>query len=576
MTFGQLLDNYINDTGCTAKELATQSDISASVISRYRTGERLPSADSDIVKKLADGLSKISGTDSSTIYNQMIDALTARTSLAKQAFYKIDGLVNSLGIKQADIARVFNYDASFISRVLSGQRCPSDIEGFIDDISEFITDYAISEDKTAVLLETIHASEESDPTRNQQILLLKEWLNQNDTPTISFLSKLDAFDVNSYFASDQYENISFPIASQIPTSRMYYGIDQMKKGELDFISATIMSRSMEDVYIYSDMSIQDMLKDNFAKLYNIGLSLMVKKGLRVHIIHYLNRPLDELFIGLQAWIPIYMTGLVSPYYFEDFNDNIFSHLTYYSGAAGLFGSALKGMREHGLYYLTRNKDELKQFHTRAIDMVSRATPLMDIYKAEDKPDFYDRMDKLLSESREVKNVLSTPPLATISNELLEKLVNNYISRPDYCGPSRESLLNEITTSANRERTLILRFAKNHKIVNNLNILSKEDFNKAPVYLSLGYNFINHSIPYTYETYLEHINLTRKFTEKTDNYYLEETCNFIYRNIQILFATPPDSKKTNPSWVLISKSISPNIQFLIHHPSLVKALSKMDV
>ena len=56
LEFYQLLDNYIKEIGCTAKQLAEKSDLSASVISRYRSGEREPSPDSDIVKKLANGI----------------------------------------------------------------------------------------------------------------------------------------------------------------------------------------------------------------------------------------------------------------------------------------------------------------------------------------------------------------------------------------------------------------------------------------------------------------------------------------------------------------------------------------
>ena len=86
MEFGQLLDNYITDTRCTAKELANATGISASVISRYRTGERIPALESDIVKRLADGISKLSGTSSDIIYNQMVDSLSVKKALLSRPF----------------------------------------------------------------------------------------------------------------------------------------------------------------------------------------------------------------------------------------------------------------------------------------------------------------------------------------------------------------------------------------------------------------------------------------------------------------------------------------------------------
>ena len=105
MEFYLLLDNYIKEIGCTAKQLAEKSKLSASVISRYRSGDRVPSPDSDILKKLATGISQLSDQSYDIILGQMNSCLTSRTSFAKHAFYKIDRLVSELYIKQADIAR---------------------------------------------------------------------------------------------------------------------------------------------------------------------------------------------------------------------------------------------------------------------------------------------------------------------------------------------------------------------------------------------------------------------------------------------------------------------------------------
>lgn len=58
MTFQECLNSYIKELGCSGKELAANSGISETVISRYRKGERLPASDSEYLKKLADGIVK--------------------------------------------------------------------------------------------------------------------------------------------------------------------------------------------------------------------------------------------------------------------------------------------------------------------------------------------------------------------------------------------------------------------------------------------------------------------------------------------------------------------------------------
>ncbi len=46
MKFCDRLNEYIETLDCTAKELSELSGISAATVSRYRSGERLPDAES--------------------------------------------------------------------------------------------------------------------------------------------------------------------------------------------------------------------------------------------------------------------------------------------------------------------------------------------------------------------------------------------------------------------------------------------------------------------------------------------------------------------------------------------------
>lgn len=61
---------------------------------------------------------------------------------------------------------------------------------------------------------------------------------------------------------------------------------------------------------------------------------------------------------MEGWIPMYMTGQISPYYLKDNQNRFFSHLLKVSGAAALSGEAIVGHHENGIYYLTKNKKEL--------------------------------------------------------------------------------------------------------------------------------------------------------------------------------------------------------------------------
>ena len=53
MTFSEQLNKYISELNCTAKELTDVSGLSASVLSRYRTGSRVPTTDSEQFMQLS-------------------------------------------------------------------------------------------------------------------------------------------------------------------------------------------------------------------------------------------------------------------------------------------------------------------------------------------------------------------------------------------------------------------------------------------------------------------------------------------------------------------------------------------
>ena len=59
MDFKEKLNEYIEQLGCTSKELAQASGLSAATISRYRSRERIPDIESDNLKQLIYGIVKL-------------------------------------------------------------------------------------------------------------------------------------------------------------------------------------------------------------------------------------------------------------------------------------------------------------------------------------------------------------------------------------------------------------------------------------------------------------------------------------------------------------------------------------
>lgn len=82
-----------------------------------------------------------------------------------------------------------------------------------------------------------------------------------DSMTV-FLEKLDEFNLDEYIHIIHFDELKVPsVPFQIPVSKTYWGISEMMESELDFLKATVLSKSTAPVIMYSDMPMKEMSKD---------------------------------------------------------------------------------------------------------------------------------------------------------------------------------------------------------------------------------------------------------------------------------------------------------------------------
>lgn len=151
----------------------------------------------------------------------------------------------------------------------------------------------------------------------------------------------------------------------------------------------------------------------FPKKWMYGMAMMLKKGLHLNQIHNLDRSFEDMMLGLESWIPMYMTGQISPYYLKDIQNNVFLHLLKVSGTAALTGEAISGSHSDGKYYLTKNKDEVAYYRKRVESLLNKAHPLMNIYRKENAGDFNAFLLSDCETEGKKRNILSVPPLFTL-------------------------------------------------------------------------------------------------------------------------------------------------------------------
>ena len=146
MKFNDVLNKYINLIGCNSKDIAKYSNLSESIISRYKSGNRIPNNEN--LKKISESLSILSEEKykkediftefNKTINNTEIDFEIIRCNLNK--------LIICLDINASELAKFLNFDASYLSRIRNGNRIPSNKQGFINELTSYIVKKYSSDD----------------------------------------------------------------------------------------------------------------------------------------------------------------------------------------------------------------------------------------------------------------------------------------------------------------------------------------------------------------------------------------------------------------------------------------------
>jgi DNA-binding Xre family transcriptional regulator len=570
VNFKKVLNEYLKELNCSSKKLSNESGLSESVISRYKSGERTPVKNSEQLNKLTKALfniAKDSGKNKYTLDKIVSDFNSALPSddFDYTTFSNnLNTLITSLNINTHEMSKYIVFDASHISRIRYGKAKPSNPVEFSNKICSYILNRYKNPDDINNLMMII-GCKKSDLSNEKIYSTLFNWLTSEIVPVKNqisdFLHHLDSFNLDDYIKVIKFDELKVPsIPFYKAKTKHYYGIEEMKQGELNFFKGTVLSKSKEDIFMCSDMPMEDMAKDiDFGKKWMFAIAMCLKKGHHLNIIHNLDRPFNEMMLGLESWIPIYMTGQISPYYLSNLKNNIYNHLNYVSAAAALSGECINGFHNKGMYYLTTNKNEIEYYKEKSDLLLKKAKPLMEIYRENNIKEYHLFLKKDENIECDRTRYISSLPLFTISDELLIKILKrNKLTKEE---------IDKIIKYKNNEFKYMNSILKKNKVFDYIYVIKEDEFINDTPSLSLNNLFIDKTINYTYKEYIEHLKLTNEYAKNNKNYNVLTEEDKTFKNITITIL------KNNH--VIISKNSNPTIHFVIRHPKLVAAIESFN-
>ena len=106
---------------------------------------------------------------------------------------------------------------------------------------------------------------------------------------------------------------------------------------------------------------------------------LIKSGVKIKIIHNVNRKRNELIQALTGWLPLYQTGMIEPYYFDEEQTSIFSHTLFINpNGYAITSLSVSGTEDKCIYHYHTDKNECSLLCDNYALMLENAYPLIEL------------------------------------------------------------------------------------------------------------------------------------------------------------------------------------------------------
>ena len=559
MSFHENFELLLRHRKLSAKEISELSGISTSAISRYRKGTRQPDAEtaqrllSAVLHLIEEQEGALSDAEKQTVQ----ELLTVERVVFRAEHF--DLLITKLNISMTELAAQIHYSLPYLSAIRSGKNQPANRERFLSGLCAYLKLHRQREDDKRILRILTGCEDYADLSA-----ALEQWLWGTDAQRKDgmgeFLRHLDGFDLNQYMTMFHFEPPQIPEQYDVSAlCRDYIGTEEMRQAELNFFRMTLLSDSTEPIFMHNEMSLTDMAQDmEFNKNWMLSIAMCLKKRLHLDIIHDIDRPSEEILLGLQAWIPLYMTGQISPYYLRTAPKGLYRVTQYLSGAACLNGTCIS--HDDAYYTLSDQPALLKIASARRVNALRSAQPLMEIYNRKTS-DLYQTFLQIESQEPGKRFALyPSLPLYTLSETLLTAILERHQVPP----AEQEMILRAYHEARSRAEKIL----QHSEVMLVIPELGEAEFSENPLALTLTDAFCETVPAYTYGEYREHLELTKQFAQAHDRCQIIPQQKAVFRNIRI--------ECKLHEWVMISKSNTPATHFVIRHPKLVAAIENFSI
>ncbi|MDD2496218.1 MAG: transcriptional regulator, partial [Tissierellia bacterium] len=244
-----------------------------------------------------------------------------------QFYEKLDFLMNITNTSNSVLGQKIKLDPSYISRLRRGQRNALKDENIIASMAEYFANHCMADYQLKSVSDALNNSKTIIDFNELQPLIAKWLSNEKISEVKAVGSFMDNFiEINTDLKIPD-KIVKTVKQKDTPTIfpqgdiSVYYGVEGKRQAAEFFLLEVMNMGTPQTLLLYSDESTDWMTADrDFAVKWAQLMIGVLSKGNKIKIIHTISRDLDEMLNAIQQWIPMYMTGLIEPYYYPKKRD----------------------------------------------------------------------------------------------------------------------------------------------------------------------------------------------------------------------------------------------------------------
>ncbi|MBE6813431.1 MAG: helix-turn-helix transcriptional regulator [Ruminococcaceae bacterium] len=489
------------------------------------------------------------GSVTNSVFSETVD----KASVTRLFSERFDRITQELDLSNIRLSKLMNVDASLISRFRNGKRSPQKNAEFMQLLCEVLTQRMHATQSHEVIAELVGCDVSQTQTA-EFVHILEKWFfakrgeKQKTTHTYDYLKMF--LPLSQLPVDEMLVKLSEYVEKEKTST--YWGLDGMRNAILRLLTEAAMQGDGE-IYMYADQSLQWLLADEeVLHMWYLCCSLCISRGVKLIVIHDINRKIHEMANAMQIWVPLFMTGHVEPYYCTLNRGSRFTHMLFLRpNHAALSSLHVHGTNSNHFYDYIQDAKKLNVLYSEFKALLANSEKLVQVFAQDNMRKYYSILKDAMAQTQNSLALLDAPPSVTVPDDILHEMFER----------SQMSL---------EERELILSMRKNTyenlqngSITELFELPDKQKVKDGQLYLCLG-SSLHHGGPgYSVSEYRRHIENIIRLCETDDNY-----------NCCVLSKSPFPGMRIilTDSCAVIIRLHKPYTAFLVENPFFTKSFA----